>query len=428
MRMHSAHRASGAEVIISTIRARRNVSKLILGHNELGDAGVIHLFEFLLSPDAAKYRIREVSLNSNKISNAGLLAVAAYLTDNKHLNSLFLQDNDFTADPSVTAAFADAVNSSSLEVLSMATNRRLGDQFVADFLPQLDTPSLREVYLSAMDLTAASLHPIAAYIASNRTQLQTFKCNGNLLGTRAVQEIIRTVENHNYHLLTLELYSNNLAGGEDDRTGGSSVQDKAPTWQSCELLLRRVLMRNAHLKREAEHDALRLLYYARALLLRSTGTLRERSGRCTGCTCYSSRSRSPSPVPVEVLSPAGTGTPQLPTELLHYILSLFAPSLSPSQRVRIYHYAARPETLPRVAQCEGASTGGGVCVPDPSSLDFGGSKVWDIEGPGRSGGCGSGKCMGGGSLVCHREQERVRWLSEVGCNAYEPPQKVDEHA
>ena len=84
--------ASGADVIISAIGARRNVSKLILGHNELGDAGTIRLFEFLRSPDAARHRIKEISLNSNKIGNAGLLAIAGFLKDNTTLNALFLQD------------------------------------------------------------------------------------------------------------------------------------------------------------------------------------------------------------------------------------------------------------------------------------------------------------------------------------------------
>ncbi|KAL1715142.1 hypothetical protein EV715DRAFT_256607 [Schizophyllum commune] len=426
----------GADVIISAIGARRNVSKLILGHNELGDAGTVRLFEFLRSPDAARHRIKEISLNSNKIGNAGLLAIAGFLKDNTTLNALFLQDNEFLADPEVAATLADAVNSSSLEILSVATNRELGDGFVAAFLPLLNSPSLHELYLSAMDLTPRSLPHITEYLSSTRTQLQTFKCNGNLLGTRAVREIIHTIERSNYHLQHLELYSNNLAGGEDDwqTPDGEEIDNGLArlTWQTCELQLRRVLMRNAHLRRETEHDALRLLYYSRAVLLRSARKPREREGRCAGCTCYmpgERGSRSPSPVLVEVVPPEGAPhVPSLPIELAYHILSFFAPTLSPAQRVRIFNHAARPETLPRVAQCEGASKGGGVCVPDPASLDFagggGGGKVWDIEGGGRSSGCGSGKCMGGGSLVCHREQERVRWLSEVGCNAYEP-QRVD---
>ncbi|KAL1746013.1 hypothetical protein HDZ31DRAFT_62576 [Schizophyllum fasciatum] len=418
----------GAEVIISAIRARRNVSKLILGHNELGDTGIIRLCEFLRSPDGSRHRIKEISLNSNKIGNAGFLAIAGYLQGNPNLNALFLQDNDFVADVEVARALANAVNSSSLEILSLASNRGLGDEFVAAFLPLLNCPSLDELYLSAMDLSPVSLPFITDYLASNRTQLQTFKCNGNLLGTRAVREIIRTLDRSNYHLLALELYSNNLAGGEDDWEEPNGSADAARgTWQMCETLLRRVLLRNAHLKRETEHDALRLLYYSRAVLLRSGRKPRERNGRCAACNCYTPGergSRSPSPIHVEVMAPDGQPrVPSLPVELAYYILSFFAPTLSPAQQARIFNYAARPETLPRVAQCEGAMKGG-MCVPDPASLDFagggGGGKVWDIEGGGRSSGCGSGKCMGGGSLVCHREQERVRWLTEVGCHAYEP--------
>lgn len=74
------------------ITSRRKVTKLILGHNKLSDDGCIILFRFLGSPAGRKYRIAEISLNSNEIGDRGLLAIAAYLNGNQHLTELFLQN------------------------------------------------------------------------------------------------------------------------------------------------------------------------------------------------------------------------------------------------------------------------------------------------------------------------------------------------
>ena len=72
--------------------ARRSVTKLILGHNYLGDEGCEELFGFLSSEAGRKYKIGEISLNSNGIGNRGLLAISRYLRDNTTLKELFLQN------------------------------------------------------------------------------------------------------------------------------------------------------------------------------------------------------------------------------------------------------------------------------------------------------------------------------------------------
>ena len=74
------------------ISSRRNVTKLILGHNELADDGCIVLFKFLTSAVGRRYPIAEISLNSNGIGDHGLLAIATYLKDNTTLKELFLQN------------------------------------------------------------------------------------------------------------------------------------------------------------------------------------------------------------------------------------------------------------------------------------------------------------------------------------------------
>jgi Leucine Rich repeat len=84
---------AGAEELISMIKARRTVHRLVLGHNELGDDGCVALFTFLAgSSDGRKYHIAYISLNANEIGERGLLAIAEYLKDNQHLKHLLLQN------------------------------------------------------------------------------------------------------------------------------------------------------------------------------------------------------------------------------------------------------------------------------------------------------------------------------------------------
>ena len=78
--------------MIKQILERRSVTKLILGHNDLGDAGCEELFGFLSSDAGKTYKITQISLNSNGIGNRGLLAISRYLRDNVTLKELFLQN------------------------------------------------------------------------------------------------------------------------------------------------------------------------------------------------------------------------------------------------------------------------------------------------------------------------------------------------
>ena len=82
----------GAQEVIKQILARRSVTKLILGHNDLGDSGCEELFGFLNSDAGRNYKITHISLNSNGIGNRGLLAISRYLRDNTSLKELFLQN------------------------------------------------------------------------------------------------------------------------------------------------------------------------------------------------------------------------------------------------------------------------------------------------------------------------------------------------
>ncbi|KAK0203633.1 RNI-like protein, partial [Desarmillaria ectypa] len=369
----------GAQDVISMITSRRRVTKLILGHNKLSDDGCIVLFRFLASPAGRKYRITEISLNSNEISDRGLLAIAAYLNGNQYLTELFLQNNLFSGEPSVIETFTNSINSSHLEMLSLATNIALSDDFVGAFFSSLRSTYLKELHVSATGITRRSAPHIISYISSpERCHLRIFKCNGNALGHSAVKRIISAIEKSNFVLSSVEIYSNHMATQSDDDDTSSDDTD----WKELESKLRLVLSRNMHLKCVAEKEALGLLRYSRTLLLP-----KKSSALC-----------------------------MLPTELQLHILSFLAPSLSPAQRINVCTYASTLTTLPPLLP----KLNGGelkMCLPDPFRLGFaeGGKKVWEVRGT--TGGCASGKCHD--AVLCHKDQQRVKWLDAVGCSAYD---------
>lgn len=85
----------GAQIAIKELQHRKAVSRLLLGHNHLGDEGTECLFKFLSSPDGQVFRISELALNSNEIGDKGLRAISRYLTEAGPgalvLRELFLQ-------------------------------------------------------------------------------------------------------------------------------------------------------------------------------------------------------------------------------------------------------------------------------------------------------------------------------------------------
>ncbi|KAI3612639.1 protein nlrc3 [Moniliophthora roreri] len=450
---------AGAQGIIAKITCRRVVTKLILSHNELSDDGCIVLFTFLNSAMGRKYHITEISLNSNGISDRGLEAISSYLVGNVHLRELYLQNNNLTANPGVVLTFARAINRSQLRFLSLTTNRALSDAFAQRFIPALDCPTLGELHLSATDITYRSAACISDYITSPRCQLHTLRLNGNHLGFRGARKIIGALESANFTLLSLELHANQIAVGMDG-SDNTSDEDEGEqigpeSWKHCETLLQRVVTRNRHLKQAVEKEALELLVCSRAVLLRSgRGFVQDTGASLEACSDSCSCVPDSAARITEITSIGTNRFPftSFPTELQLYILSFLAPTLSPMQRVNIFTYASSPTTLPQLLPCLSSSSSTSspkLCIPDPTTSMMGTSglgqaelspelgtlnigsnnlnstpstskrPVWSVVG-GQRGGCASGKCMGGtGSVLCHRMQERTRWLEAVRCTAYD---------
>jgi len=256
-------------------------------------------------------------------------------------------------------------------------NNQLSDPFVEIFLPALESPHLRELYISGLDITPRSCPHIVAYLSSpNRCRLRSFNCNCNSLGFRGVRSIIDAIKRHNHTIPTVELHANQQPDDDEDTHGWSQYS----SWKAYEALLSRVLTRNKLLKLETERQALRLLRYARPLLLHSALL-------------------SPAVSSLSTPAPYIPGSPPfltLPSEIKQYILSFLGPTLSIAQRIRIFNYASTPSTLPPLLPC---------LFPD-SAKGADGQFVAGTYLPTHSTG------------IWQKEQASARWLRDIGCDGY----------
>lgn len=83
----------GAQKVILAMLAKPRIVKLILGHNDLRDEGVIAIFAFLTSSEQGRrIALEEIAINKNQLGDKSLEIIGAYLIGNVTLKSLFLQN------------------------------------------------------------------------------------------------------------------------------------------------------------------------------------------------------------------------------------------------------------------------------------------------------------------------------------------------
>ncbi|KAI0806212.1 hypothetical protein BC629DRAFT_1152730 [Irpex lacteus] len=350
--------------IISAISKRRVVRKVLLDGLDLVNDGWTEVFDHLRSLPSSQSDIVEIDLRGCRLKDNDLLAISAFLTNNQTLKCLWLQNNCFDFARRPVESLISAVNSSHLETLRLGTNPNHG-AFVPRLLGGLNTRYLHNLELSHMGLDITCVPQISDFLTSPRCHLRTLRLNGNEFSLDDAQKIHHALRS-NYSLTTFEMYSVNLHTDEDRETMKEYTKERA-----------KLLTRNQILQRRVSEDALALLRHSRAALLPSS---------------------IPSP------SPAASHK-SLPTEILLHILSFFSPTLSSSQRIRIFDFASTRSTLPPLLPRLPVTT----CLPDPSAP------------PGPGGGCSENCCMGSAHfLSCRRESERAQWLMDMQCDAFDP--------
>lgn len=222
------------------------------------------------------------------------------------------------------------------------------------FLSALDSRSLRELHLSAVELHSSSA--LIDYLTSPRSApLRALKLNGNRLGAAGVGALLGAVEQGNWWLEDLEVYANEEDPGAQmaavpvmPQAGALILRPKDPHTQ-----FRAVLQRNRIMREETRRGAVGLLKVARVALGRP---------RIASSTALVLRQSPGSPArdnpPLDSTSSSRAGSTSfawlsLPYELRLHVLSFIPPHgiLSRDQFLRVCAYAEGSTVVP-----DGAST------------------------------------------------------------------------
>ena len=198
------------------------------------------------------------------------------------------------------------------------------------FLPRLATRYLRQLDMSAIDMTRAVVPIIVDYVKSPMCRLDRLQCNANSLTLPGARSIINAIEQFNYTLGKVNV--DDLHMDEDD----GDAEDRAIAWQESWRILSSATHRNLVHKADVRAESLSLLRCCRALYLRSGN---GHPGTSHSFASISSRSRNSYCLEPSLFF-------KLPTELQLAIIACIAPALSHQQRMRIVCYAADITTLP----------------------------------------------------------------------------------
>ncbi|KAI5996209.1 hypothetical protein EDD15DRAFT_2251039 [Pisolithus albus] len=369
------------EAIIRTIRRRGIVHRLYLGNSSLGDSGCVRLFDFLNSSAGRPCResLTELFLTQNDIGPHGLLAVAGFMKDNTVLRELCLSGNPLTRDVDVIREFVTSLNSSRLCTLQLLHSTSLSDPFVQAFLPGLTTPYLRQLDMSAINMTRAVVPIIVDYVRSPRCHLERLQCNANNLSLPGARSIIDAIEKFNYTLGKVNVDDQHM---DDD---GGNAEERAIAWQEGWRILSSATRRNFESKIMVKTQAIALLRCCRVLYLRPAQ--RESSNPLQ---------------PVSVLSHKSCLFFKLPLEIQLEILTFLAPTLSYQQLVRVVRYAADITSLPRLSLARDWVS---AVERQPFEGSWRPPEWWECH-------CRSFNCS---ALRRWRRERRDIWLTEVGC-------------
>jgi len=309
-------------------------------------------------------------------------------------------------------------------------------------------------------LTKIDAGLLASYVGrpDGSCKLLELRASANKMGYRGVRKVVDALC-WCWTMEKVELFANFIDSDDEGEASDDADEDSRITmphyissqdaitsmavgsgcgWVDLEKKLKNTLARNIYLKRRVIDQSLRLLRYSRQFLCPRNTEISF--GPVCADNCESSpvsQSTMRNNSDINDPHPSFPFT-RLPTEIQLSVLSHLAPLLSTAQRLRIFEYASDKATLPTLRLClpssqSLASRRRSNCIPDPTILGFGlapggishGKKSGSLSRSStlrstHSMGCSGGNCMGNKSVKCQRETERNKWLTEMGCDVYDP--------
>jgi hypothetical protein len=319
----------------------------------------------------------------------------------------------------VIAHFTAALNSSRLCTLQLIHNGTLSDNFIRAFLPNLRTQYLRQLDLSAVNLTRVVVPIIIEYVTSSRCRLDRLQCNANSLTLPGAREIISAIESDNHSLVKVNLEDLHI----DDHDGDG--EERTLAWQEGWRILTSAMQRNIKRKMLVKMQAVALLVYSRALFLRPR--MRGMHNNAPASTSVSTLNRPSASIKSNIISVLPMFV-SLPTEIQQEVIALLAPDLSHRQRMRVVDFAADMRTLPQLDKpdLEPVHT-----TPLPAFMrarlgwKADATTGTPYEGSWRPPGWWECTCPEESRAQCRSLRRWVRemrdvWLTRVGCDVWEP--------
>lgn len=168
----------GIQPLLERMKDSRQIDRLLLGNNIIGDDGGNIIANFIKSGQSP---LKVWYIAGNNLTVKGITPIADALLDDTQVTGLWLKRNPLKAAGMVPIGRLISQNVT-LQVLDLLNCGLLDDGVKILFQSMSSNRSLRHLYLSANGITAVGLGYIRDYYAKNESLLETLFLGSNRIG------------------------------------------------------------------------------------------------------------------------------------------------------------------------------------------------------------------------------------------------------
>ena len=173
----------GIQPLLDSMRDNKQIDRLLLGNNIIGDTGGQVIAEFIKS---GKSPLKVWYIAGNNLTDVGVKPVCEALANDSQVKALWLKRNPLKSAAMVHVGQLMSVNAN-IEVLDLL-NCGLLDQGVKILFDSLAfNSSLKHLYLSANGVTPVGLECIKSYLCTGKSSLETMFLGANRIGNEGAK-------------------------------------------------------------------------------------------------------------------------------------------------------------------------------------------------------------------------------------------------
>jgi len=195
----------GIHPLLDSMKENKQIDRLLLGNNIVGDEGGEVIAEFIKS---GKSPLKIWYIAGNNFTEKGIKPICEALVDDNQVKALWLKRNPLKAKGMVHIGELMRHNTK-IEVLDLL-NCGLLDEGVKILFDALShNKTLKHLYLSANGITSAGLEYISDYLSSGKSTLETLFLGCNRIGNEGAKVLSRGLKNDK-NLIRLNLASSRI--------------------------------------------------------------------------------------------------------------------------------------------------------------------------------------------------------------------------